>query len=280
MRGTKKRSLRLIVDLCMSLLLLCLMAYQVTGEELHEWFGIGMTVLLILHHVLNYKWYATLCKGRYNAYRIVTVLVNTLLLASIGLTAACGMAMSSYAVPFLYRFLKLSFARQYHLAMSFWSFVLMGLHLGLHIPAMTAGLNRYGKVKAVVSLLFVPLAGYGLWLFVKAGIPDYLFFRTPFAFLDYEKPALQVFAENLAMLTGFAFLGACCAGFCKAIQRKGRKLRALPPLLLALAALLICFLLVRFKGGLQDNVPSWGVSSPSATVPGTGRKMTGGSQRM
>lgn len=47
MRGTKKRSLRLIVDLCMSLLLLCLMAYQVTGEALHEWIGMGMTAVLI-----------------------------------------------------------------------------------------------------------------------------------------------------------------------------------------------------------------------------------------
>ena len=85
----------------MTVLLLCLMAYQVTGEALHEWSGIAMTALLIVHHVLNFKWCKSLIKGKYNAYRIVTVVVNTLLLASIALTALCGMAMSSHAVPFL-----------------------------------------------------------------------------------------------------------------------------------------------------------------------------------
>ena len=33
-----------VIDICMTVLLLLLMAYQVTGEALHEWIGIGMTV--------------------------------------------------------------------------------------------------------------------------------------------------------------------------------------------------------------------------------------------
>ena len=37
--------IRRIVDVCMTMLLLFLMAYQVTGEVLHEWIGMGMTVL-------------------------------------------------------------------------------------------------------------------------------------------------------------------------------------------------------------------------------------------
>ena len=60
MKGKPKQTVRWCVDLCMTLVLLCLMAYQVTGEVLHEWLGIGMTLLLILHHILNYKWYAAL----------------------------------------------------------------------------------------------------------------------------------------------------------------------------------------------------------------------------
>ena len=49
------RIVKKAVDVCMTVLLLCLMAYQVTSEFLHEWFGIGMTVLLIVHHILNRK---------------------------------------------------------------------------------------------------------------------------------------------------------------------------------------------------------------------------------
>ena len=220
MQALKKSVVKKVVDVCMTVLLLCLMAYQVTGEALHEWSGIAMTALLIVHHVLNFKWYKSLIKGKYNAYRIVTVAVNTLLLASIALTALCGMAMSAHALPFLYGMFPVSFARRFHLAMSFWSFILMGLHLGLHIPAMTAGIKWNGKIKTAAAAAFAVISGVGFWLFVKNGIPDYIFFRTPFAFFDYEKAAALVFLENLAILTAFAFLGAEIASLIKAGRGK------------------------------------------------------------
>ena len=200
-----------ITDVCMTIVLLFLMAYQVTGETLHEWIGIGMTVLVIVHQVLNRKWYAALFKGKYRPYRTVTTTVNVLLLLSFALTAFCGMSMSGHAVPFLYGMAPVSFARQMHLSMSHWSFVLMGLHLGLHIPAMTAKMKLEGRKKTLVSAIFCCVAGIGLWLFLRSGMTDYLFFRVPFAFLDYEKSPALVILENLLMLLFWAFIGAQCS---------------------------------------------------------------------
>ena len=137
-RNTGKR----IVDIAMTAVLLCLMAYQVTGEAAHEWCGIAMTALVIVHQILNRRWYGTLLKGKYHAYRIAATALNILLLAAFALTAFCGMSMSGHAVPFLYGMTRVSFARQMHLSMSHWAFVLMGLHLGFHIPAMTAKLGK------------------------------------------------------------------------------------------------------------------------------------------
>ena len=114
MQAQAKKKLRLVVDACLTVLLLCLMAYQVTGEALHEWIGMGMTAVLILHHVLNARWYGALFKGKYNAFRVISTVVNTLLLAAIALTALCGMSMSSHAVPFLYGMLPVAFARRFH----------------------------------------------------------------------------------------------------------------------------------------------------------------------
>ena len=48
------------------------------GDVLHEWLGIAMTVTLILHHILNRKWYKAVFKGKYSPYRIVMTAVNTL----------------------------------------------------------------------------------------------------------------------------------------------------------------------------------------------------------
>ncbi len=96
MQGNGNIMIKRIVDVCMTILLLCLMAYQVTGEALHEWIGIGMTVLVIIHQILNRKWYGAIFKGKNNPYRIVTTVVNIALLLSFALTAFCGMSMSGH----------------------------------------------------------------------------------------------------------------------------------------------------------------------------------------
>lgn len=203
----RRVEIKRIVDIAMTVLLLCLMAYQVTGEMAHEWIGMGMTVLIIIHQILNRKWYGALFKGKYRPYRILSTTLNILLLLSFLLTAFCGMSMSGYAVPFLYGMAPVSFVRRTHLSMSHWSFVLMGMHLGMHIPMMTAGLKWKGRTKTILAGLFTCIGGIGLYLFLRNGMPDYLFFRVPFAFLDYEKAGWLVFLENLLMLSFWAYIG-------------------------------------------------------------------------
>ena len=204
----KSNIIKKIVDVCMTILLLCLMAYQVTGDALHEWIGIGMTIVLIVHHILNIKWYGAIFKGKYNVYRIITTVVNILMIVSIALTAFCGMSMSNHAVPFLYGMTDMVFARTTHMALSYWSFMMMGIHLGLHLPAMTAKVKPNTIVKVILTIVFTVLAGCGLWLFIKNGIPAYITFQTHFVFFDYDKSAILVFVENLSELFFFVFIGA------------------------------------------------------------------------
>lgn len=211
-RNTGKR----IVDIAMTVVLLCLMAYQVTGEAAHEWCGIAMTALVIVHQILNRRWYGTLLKGKYHAYRIAATALN-ILLAAFALTAFCGMSMSGHAVPFLYGMTRVSFARQMHLSMSHWAFVLMGLHLGFHIPAMTAKLGK--KAKTALTAAFLCAAGVGLYLFLRSGMADYMMFRVPFAFMDYDKAAWLVFLENLLMLLFWALLGSTGSSLLRKIGR-------------------------------------------------------------
>ena len=98
------------------------------------------------------------------------------------------------------------------------SYFVSDVHLGLHLPVM---LGR-GKAGAGPALT-VPgaiLAGVGFWLFWKNGMPDYLFFRVPFAFLDYDKAGWLVFLENALMLSAWAFLGAQLARLCLKKKRR------------------------------------------------------------
>lgn len=58
-----------------------------SGAQAHEWIGMGMTVLVIIHQILNRRGYGAIFKGRYTAYRILSTAVNLLLLLSFLLTA-------------------------------------------------------------------------------------------------------------------------------------------------------------------------------------------------
>ena len=215
-RSKNKLPYKLILDIALTVILLFIMAYQVTGYTLHEWLGICMTALLIVHHILNRKWHGALFKGKYGAYRIISTAVNALLLISILITALCGMSMSGHAVPFMYGLVNVMTARKLHLAFSYWSFIFMGIHIGLHLKTMTAKLPD--KAKPAFNILLTASAGTGLWLFIRSGIIDYILFKTHFAFLDYETAEWLVIVENLAMLTLFALVGYMAVS----IVQKGR----------------------------------------------------------
>ena len=196
-----------IVDILLGVGLLLLMSYQVVGEAGHEWTGIAMTALMILHQILNRKWYAALFKGKYTPLRGAQTLVNILLVVCFVLTALCGINMSVHAVPFLGDFMRASLGRSLHLTLSHWCFVLMGLHLGLHLPAMLAGVKARGVRRAGWGCA-IPAAGAGLWLFLRNGYPNYLFARVPFAFIDYDKAAPLVLLEALLIAFFWVLIGA------------------------------------------------------------------------
>ena len=231
----------------------------------------GMTALVIIHQVLNQRWYGALFIGKYNPYRTAATALNILLLFSFALTAFCGMSMSTYAVPFLYGMARVSFVRRMHLSMSHWAFVLMGLHLGMHIPAMAAGLQLKEKTKAAAACLFACIGGIGFWLFLRNGMPAYLFFRVPFAFLDYEKAGFLVFLENLLMLSFWAFAGTQIAWICRnAAQGAETKKRPLLPAAAIMASVIIGITLARLFPPAEGQAPSWEPdwSVPQAEVPG------------
>jgi hypothetical protein len=138
------------------------------------------------------------------------------------LTEFCGMAMSVYAAPFFYGMVPVTFARRFHLSLSYWSFVLMGLHLGLHIPLMTAGMKISNKIKVRLFVLFCILSGCGFYLFLSRRRMAYLLFQVVFAFPDNAGSAALVFLENLLILLFFVFVGATCFMLCRNVTERRR----------------------------------------------------------
>ena len=56
---------KICVDIGMTIALLLLMPYELVGQAAHEWIGIGIFILFIVHHILNWKWSRNSLKGKY-----------------------------------------------------------------------------------------------------------------------------------------------------------------------------------------------------------------------
>ena len=203
----------------MTVALILLMSMQVTKQLAHEWIGIAMFALTIFHHILNQKYYTAIFKGKYTPLRVFQLIVNTLLLLTFICTPLSGMMMSRYATPFMSGLLTSSVVRQGHLALSHWSFVLMGVHLGLHFGIITGKLKK-SKIRIALGAVMSVITIYGFYLFFKSNMLDYMLFKIPFAFLDYSKAWWLVLLENLAMLLAWSFAGYLISLFLKKIVKK------------------------------------------------------------
>lgn len=211
---------KLTVDILMTVLLLLLMGYQFWGEAAHEWIGAGMFVLFLAHHLLNLNWHKNIFKGKYTAFRVLTLCVDVLILASMLAQMYSGIVMSRYVFGFLPIETGMSFARRLHILGAFWGFLLMSLHLGLHWNMIIGmlrnkiSIKRIAKVSKVLSpVMGLLIAGYGVYAFIKRDFFTYLFLKSEFVFLDYSEPKILFYIDYLALM-----------GLCIFIAHYGSKL--------------------------------------------------------
>ena len=207
-----KMKIKMFIDFFMTVLLLMLMAYQVTGEKFHEWLGTGMVVLFLMHNYLNIRWYGYLLKGKYTALRILRTVINFSTLIAILMLAYSGIILSRHVFSLLPINGGMATARVMHLAGSYWGFVLMSVHLGLHWGMVVSIFRKFSGGKKPAALMWtlrlitVLAAGYGAVCFYQADILSYMLLKVEFAFLDYEKSAAVIFAEYMAMMELWIFI--------------------------------------------------------------------------
>lgn len=196
---TYKRS---ILDLAMIALMPLLMAFALTGFGLHELLGTILFVLVILHNILNRSWYAALFRGRLTAGRAFGTAVNLCLVLAMVLLALSGYTLTGRLS------LPLHAARRIHLIVSYWSFVLMCLHAGIHLRVPFDRLRAQRPAAArVLTAALCAAALWGLWAFVRQGYPGYMFGAVAFADFDLGSP-LRFFGELAGIMVLFMLLGA------------------------------------------------------------------------
>lgn len=209
----RKSKLKLVVDILMILTFLFLMGYQLWGESAHEWAGVSMLVLFIIHHVLNVPWYRNLFRGKYTRVRVLINGVDLILLAVMVCLMISGLTMSRHVFAFLPISGGMGAARLIHMSACYWGFVLMAFHLGLHWGMMLArfrqmcgGETLSGGCRLFLRFLGIFTAGYGLYAFVTRDLVTYMFLRTQFVFLDYSESPVSFYIDYLAIMGLFIWI--------------------------------------------------------------------------
>lgn len=205
-----KQTMKICVDAAMTLGLLFLMGYHLWGDTAHEWVGAGMFLLFILHHILNWHWWAGLVKGRYTAVRTLQTVIDLLTMAAMLGLMVSGVILSSKVFAFLHIRGHMAFARRLHMAASSWGFLLMSAHLGLHwgmLLGMARKTRSADKPASPLPTVFGALiAIYGVFALVKRDLATYLFLRSEFVFLDFSESKILFYLDYLAIMGTFIFL--------------------------------------------------------------------------
>lgn len=217
--------LKIAVDIAMTIALLLLMAYSLIGETAHEWIGVGMFCLFVLHHVLNGKWTKHVLKGQYTVIRVwQTVLVMAVLLCMVG-SMVSGIALSYHVFRFLPFHGEQSWARTLHLLCSYWGLIMMSLHLGFHWSMVKGIVGKYAgtvsvRARWLLRIVAIVIAAYGGIAFIHREIGSYLFLKNVFVFFDFEESILFFFIDYIAIMGLFVFIGHYVTEFLKRVSRK------------------------------------------------------------
>lgn len=168
-----KKIIKIAVDAAMYALFLLLTGYHLLGGAVHEWLGISVFVLFLVHNALNYKWYAVLFKGRYTALRIVQTVVNFLLWVAVICCIVSSMLVSRTVFAWMNAGNAMA-GRALHMISTAWAFLLMSVHLGLHISFFAAMAKRIRipalaatNIKWVLRVVVLGITVYGIVVFVQ-----------------------------------------------------------------------------------------------------------------
>lgn len=194
----------------MLLLLPFLMAYLLIGEELHEWLGTLLMIAMILHQILNFSWYKRLYKRPYTIGRCFMIVINIILLIDLCLLIGSGICMSRYVFSFL-NIQNVSLARNIHVITSYWGYILMSVHIGMHVNQMIQPIrkqvDRFKSLKVSIkrSILGVCFL-YGMYAFIKRDIGVYMTRVNSFVFFDHEEPLIYFLLDYVMVMFVFVYI--------------------------------------------------------------------------
>ena len=196
--------LRMPLDILMTILSIILMGGTVLfpDDRIHQICGISLTVLWVVHIVLNRRWYGAVFKGKYQPYRLMQLVVNCGVLICAFLLMISGLLMAWF-IPADWVGGALGFARTIHLLASHWYYIFIAFHIGLHSAMIAGQMKIHGFVPRVICII---ISLYGVYAFITRGLWKYMFGLQQFFFFDFERGYVLFALDYVAIIVLFGTL--------------------------------------------------------------------------
>lgn len=217
------RKIKIIIDILMYLIFIVLMGHHITENLIHEILGTILFVLFIVHHILNIRFYKTMFKGKYTIKRVSIIMIDLLLLICM-----IGMIVSAINISSdVFAFLNVPttiFGRKLHMISTSWGFVIMSIHLGLHLSVFINKLNEKMKdntFEYVYYLILILIGVFGIYSFIKLNFISDMFILNAFKYYDFNESFI-IFYLKVISSSLFIALVICFINNLK-IKRKKEK---------------------------------------------------------
>ena len=221
------KKFRIILDIVMTCLFIILMGYYVTDNAVHEILGTITFVLFIIHHILNIKWYKGIFKGKHSFQRTFHIILNLLLFVAMLGMMVSGIMISANVFAFL-DIPTTMFGRRLHMISTSWGFVLMAIHVGLHITSLMNKLNTKMKnstFEYVYYFVLAILVGLGIYSFINLKVWEDMFLLNDFKFFDYEQSPILFYLKYLLVLIAIALVIYVIFSIIRKVKNKNIKVK-------------------------------------------------------
>ncbi|MBL4803014.1 MAG: DUF4405 domain-containing protein [Emcibacter sp.] len=217
----------------MTILILFALAFRITGDVAHEWIGLVVFVLFVVHNVINIHWYKQLFRKRkeYSSKWVLNTVTNILLVVLMSVMAITGFMQSKIILSVLELPGSMSL-RQVHTMTSYWGYVLVSIHLGMHWQmlfklffgkAVNGANGRFYKI--LLPITGVAIAACGIWAFIERDMYSKLFLGLSFDFWD--KPTVLFFVYHFLIMALWVWVTYYILKFISLFKRNQIKNRSI-----------------------------------------------------
>ena len=147
-----------------------------------------------MHNALNYRWYNLILKRKINPKMITSLIINFLIFVTLIILILSSLMISGYVFKGLISS-NAMVSRGLHMVSSIWFYILVSIHLGLHLNVMLYKIK--GKLYFIILEVIIILSGLIVIIFIDKMYEE-MFYLT--SFKNYREVILPInFIKKLSV---------------------------------------------------------------------------------